>query len=48
MTDFCCSDFGKMPKDVSKVLFVDVHDLCDELPPLDVETTMLVMTVMLM
>ena len=36
MTDLCCLDVGKAPKDVSKVLFADVHRLCDELPPLDV------------
>ena len=36
MTDLCCPDVGKVPKDVSKVLFADVHHLCDELPPLDV------------
>ena len=36
MTDPCCPDVGKVPKDMSKVLFADVHHLCDELPPLDV------------
>ena len=36
MTDLCCPDVGKVPRGVSKVLFVDVHHLCDELPPLDV------------
>ena len=35
MTDLCCPDAGKVPS-VSKVLFVDVHHLCDELPRLDV------------
>ena len=36
MTVLCYLDVGKGPKDVSKVLLVDVHHLCDELPPLDV------------
>ena len=30
MTDLCCSDVGKVPRDVSKVLFVDVYHLCDD------------------
>ena len=27
MTDLCCPAVGKVPKNVSKVLFVDVHHL---------------------
>ena len=36
MTNIGCADVGKMPRDVSKVFLINVHHLCDDLPPLDV------------